>query len=71
MAGLGTVAVGILAFVLVGVFASNLGIKHVTLTLLLPLIGFAIAAVYYYAVRAVRRRNGVELDLVYKTIPPA
>jgi amino acid transporter len=71
VAGLGTVAVGILAFVLVGVFASNLGIKHVALTLVLPVVGFAIAAVYYYAVRAVRKRNGVELDLVYKTIPPA
>jgi APA family basic amino acid/polyamine antiporter len=71
VAGLATVVVGILAFVLAGVFASNLGIKHVALTLLMPLIGFAIAAVYYYVVRAVRRRNGVELDLVYKTIPPA
>jgi basic amino acid/polyamine antiporter, APA family len=71
VAGLATVAVGILAFVLVGSFASNLGIKHVALTLVLPLIGFAIAAVYYYTARAALRRRGVELDLVYRTIPPA
>lgn len=71
VSGLGTVAVGILAFVLVGSFATNLGIKHTALTLLLPLFGFAIAGVYYYTARAVLRRRGVELDLVYQTIPPA
>jgi amino acid transporter len=71
IAGIGTVLVGVAAFVLVGAFPTQLGIKHVTLTLLLPFAAFGIAAVYYWTARAVRRRRGVDLDLIYKTIPPA
>jgi basic amino acid/polyamine antiporter, APA family len=71
VSGIGTVAVGILAFVIVGSFPTQLGIKHITVTLLLPLLAFALAAIYYWSARSIRRRRGVDLDLVYQTIPPA
>jgi amino acid transporter len=71
VAGIGTIAVGAAAFVIVGWFPRRLGIKHVTLTLVLPLVGFALAAAYYWMARAVRNRHGVDLGLVYQTIPPA
>jgi amino acid transporter len=69
--GVATILVGVAAFVIVGAFPTQLGIQHVVLTLVLPVAAFALAAVYYWAARAVRRQRGVDLDLVYRTIPPA
>jgi hypothetical protein len=69
--GVATILVGVAAFVIVGAFPTQLGIKHVVLTLVLPVAAFALAAVYYWAARAVRRQRGVDLDLVYRSIPPA
>jgi len=36
----------------------------------LPVGSMLLAAAYYFALRAWRRRRGVDLDLLYKTIPP-
>jgi hypothetical protein len=46
------------------------GIEHVV-TALYWVIGCAIAAiVLYYGASAMQRRRGVDLSLVYKTLPP-
>lgn len=51
-------------------FHTSVGIAHVA-TALYWVLGCAVAAiVLYYGASAVQRRRGVDLSLVYKTIPP-
>jgi amino acid transporter len=60
------------AIFLVFYFHKNLGLVggYYTATYVAPLAVWAFAGLWWYLARAVRRRQGVDLDLVYKAIPP-
>jgi basic amino acid/polyamine antiporter, APA family len=51
-------------------FHTVLGIKSRTVEVLVPLAVCLAAPIYYYAARAIQRGRGIDLDLVYRTIPP-
>jgi amino acid transporter len=70
IAGFGALATGVLAVFLALKFHTELGLTHLTLTWLAPIVVFVGSGIWWLAARAVRRREGVDLDLVYKTIPP-
>ncbi len=69
--------VGVFAIYLVIRFHTNLGLvntpggfPYFTFTWLSPLIVFVVGAAWYYIARAVRKSEGIDLDLAYKQIPP-
>jgi APA family basic amino acid/polyamine antiporter len=70
VAGAGCLLASLFAMFLGIYFHKELGISNTWVAATLPLMALAVAAVYYPIARAVQRRRGVDLELVYKTIPP-
>jgi amino acid transporter len=48
-----------------------LGLTYFQLEWLTPIVVFAVSAAWYYAVKTNRQRDGVNIELAYKEIPPA
>jgi amino acid transporter len=70
VASAGCIAVSLLFITLLCYFHTELGVKSpVVMPLLIP-ASFVAGALWYVAARGVQRRRGVNLDLVYRTIPP-
>jgi basic amino acid/polyamine antiporter, APA family len=71
IAGVGCAIAGAVAIALAVYFHTELGIKY-TSTALLVSIGlvFVFGAVWWWLARAVRKQQGIDLMLSYKTIPP-
>jgi len=72
IAGALSVATAVFSLGLVYYFHENLGLLggYYTATILAPFAVLAVAAVWYYVARSIVQREGVNLDLTYKTIPP-
>jgi amino acid transporter len=70
IAGFGCLATGCIAVFLALKYHTELGLTHLTLTWMAPIFVFIAAAIWWLAARAERRSEGIDLDLVYKTIPP-
>ncbi len=51
-------------------FAKPLGVKNVAEAVSAPVGVLVFVFVWYYAAKAIQRRRGIDLDLVYRTIPP-
>jgi amino acid transporter len=62
--------VGAVAIFLLFYFADNLGLAKTKETGVYLVGMFVLGAVWWTVARAVRRGQGVDMDLVYKTIPP-
>lgn len=71
IAGIGCAFVCLLAFFLIIYFRAQLLPQNFTITMIAPFIVFALAAVWYFGVRAYRRqRDGIDIALQYRVIPP-
>ena len=72
IAGLFALVWACFAIFLVFYFHVNLGLVggYYTATFIAPFAVWALAGLWWYVARAVRRRQGVDLDLAYKVIPP-
>jgi APA family basic amino acid/polyamine antiporter len=68
--GYGTLAITLVYFTLVCWFHDRIGISSAVVMPLMVPAAFAVAAIWYFVARRVQRGRGVDLDLVYKTIPP-
>ena len=72
--GVASVLVGIIAIILPFVFAQQTGLTvHSWLpwaTGIAPVLLLIVGVVWWYIARAVQRSKGLDLDLLYKTIPP-
>jgi hypothetical protein len=68
--GAGCVFASFFAMFLGIYFHKELAISNAWVAATLPLMAIALAAVYYPIARRIQRSKGVDLDLVYKTIPP-
>ena len=66
----GCVAVSLLFISLLGWFHEQLGIKSPVVVPLLIVGSFLVGWIWYSIARVVQRSRGVDLDLVYRTIPP-
>jgi hypothetical protein len=62
--------VGVCAIALLFYFHDNVGLQYTTETAIYLGGMFVLGAVWWAAARAVRRNQGVNIDLAYKTIPP-
>ncbi len=70
VAGLGTVLCSAFLIFLALHFHVQLGIKQVTLTIIVALGVFVVGAFWYFVAADVRRREGLDMSLAYKTLPP-
>ncbi len=72
IAGVFALAWSAFAIFLVFYFHTNLGLVggYYTATYIAPFAVWAFAFAWWYVARVVRRSQGVDLDLAYKTIPP-
>lgn len=71
IAGLGCAVVGALFVFLVIYFRAQLLPNNFTITMIAPFITFAVAAAWYFGVRAYRRQSeGVDIAFQYRVIPP-
>jgi len=70
IASAGCVVVSLIFITLLGWFHTELGIKNALVVPLLIPGSFLVAWAWYTVARAVQRSRGVDLDLVYRTIPP-
>jgi amino acid transporter len=64
-----TVTTAFLIFLIL-YFPKQLGVKSVAEAVSAPLGVLVFVFVWYYGARAVQRRRGIDLDLVFRTIPP-
>jgi basic amino acid/polyamine antiporter, APA family len=64
-AGVGLLGIGLTVY-----FHSAVGIHSAWLAGALPVAGFVIAAALYPTARIIQAKRGIDLTLVYKTIPP-
>jgi basic amino acid/polyamine antiporter, APA family len=51
-------------------FAKQLGLKNVAEAVSAPFAVLVFVFVWYYTAKAIQRRRGIDLDLVFRTIPP-
>ena len=72
VAGLLCALVGAFSIGLIMYFHKNIGIVHTYYKLMIaaPFVVLAVAFVWWFAARTIRRSEGIDLDLVYKAIPP-
>jgi APA family basic amino acid/polyamine antiporter len=71
IAGLGCAAVGALFIFLVIYFRAQLLPNNFAITMVAPFGVFAVAAVWYWFARSYRKqREGINIDLQYRVIPP-
>jgi hypothetical protein len=72
VAGVVCTLVGAFSIALVLWFHTNLGVvgQYYDWVIAAPFIVFAVAGIWWLAARSIRRGEGVDLDLVYKAIPP-
>jgi len=79
VAGVVSALIGIGFIVLALVFHTNIGlsnspaifgISYFHLAIVAPFFAIAVGAVWYYTVKAVKRGQGIDLALNYKSIPP-
>ena len=70
IAGAGAVAVSVLIWVLYFNYKTQFGLTNVGRMFAIFGVTIGAAIVYYFVARAVRRNQGVDLDLVYAEIPP-
>lgn len=66
----GCTLIGIGYLVLLTVFYRENGVSSQIILPSLPLACLAVAAAYYFTLRGIQRSRGVNLDYVYRTIPP-
>jgi amino acid transporter len=62
--------VGAAAIFLLFYFHTNVGLQYTTETAIYLVGMFAVAGAWWFGVREYRRRQGVDIGLAYKTIPP-
>jgi amino acid transporter len=62
--------VGAAAIFLLFYFHTNVGLKYTTETAIYLIGMFVVGAAWWFGVREYRRRQGVDIGLAYKTIPP-
>jgi basic amino acid/polyamine antiporter, APA family len=62
--------VGAAAIFLLFYFHTNVGLKYTTETAIYLGAMFVIALAWWFGARAIQRRQGVDISLAYKTIPP-
>ena len=62
--------VGAAAIFLLFYFHTNVGLKYTTQTAIYLIGMFVVGAAWWFGVREYRRRQGVDIGLAYKTIPP-
>jgi amino acid transporter len=70
IAGLICSFVGAAAIFLLFYFHTNVGLKYTTATAIYLGAMFAVAAAWWFGARTIQRRQGVDIGLAYKTIPP-
>ncbi len=70
IAGVGAIFMSVFASVDAIHFHTQNGIKNATLMTALPFLVVIAAAIYYFAAKAIRKSQGVDVSLVYTTIPP-
>jgi basic amino acid/polyamine antiporter, APA family len=51
-------------------FPRQLGLKNVAEAVSAPFAVLVLVFIWYYAAKAIQRRRGIDLDLVFRTIPP-
>jgi amino acid transporter len=77
--GVASVIIGVGSIVLGLVFHTNIGLSNAPalfgvsyfhLAIVAPFFALAVGAVWYYAVKAVKRGQGIDLALNYQAIPP-
>jgi amino acid transporter len=69
MGALTTIMTSFMIFLIID-FATPLGISNLALTIALPFGVLVFCAVWYFIAKAVQRDRGIDLDLLYRTIPP-
>jgi basic amino acid/polyamine antiporter, APA family len=69
VAGLGAVLFVVINFAIALHFHANLGITHVWLMIALPILTCMVGLVWFYIARAVQLRRGVDIDLMYRSVP--
>jgi amino acid transporter len=70
IAGLGCFLVGAFAVFEALYFHTNIGLKYVGATEIAAVATFVVPAVWWFIARAVRRRQGIDMDQAYKEIMP-
>jgi len=70
IACVGCCAASTSAFVSLLVWNTNYAVTRPFWTAIAPFICFAVGLFWWYCARAARRKEGIDLDLIYKTIPP-
>jgi basic amino acid/polyamine antiporter, APA family len=67
-----SILVGCFSLALVYYFHRNLGLLggYYTATILAPVIVLVVAGIWFFGVRAFRLRQGIDISLTYKAIPP-
>jgi amino acid transporter len=70
IAGVGCALVAVFAMVEILYFDKELAVTHFWWAVAAPILTSLAGVVVYVVARAVRKQHGVNLDLVYKTIPP-
>jgi amino acid transporter len=77
--GVGSVVIGVGAILLALIFHANIGlvdtdvfpgVSYFHLAIVAPFIVLAVGAIWYYGALAFRRRQGIDLSLNYREIPP-
>lgn len=70
VAGVGAIVMAVFSAIDAVHFHTQNGVPNEALMIALPFAVIAGACLYYFAARAMRRSQGINIDLVYKTIPP-
>ena len=72
VAGLMCALIGAFSIGLIMYFHKNIGITgtYYTLMIIAPFVVLGVALVWWLTARWVRKSEGIDLDLVYKAIPP-
>jgi len=70
ISGIGATLAVVFGFVDLLVWHTNYAITHIVWTAIAPFVVFGVGVVWWYLARARRRKEGIDLDLIYKSIPP-
>jgi basic amino acid/polyamine antiporter, APA family len=70
IAGVGCALTGGFAVFEALYFAKDIGLKYVGATEIATVLVFVVPAIWWFIARAIRRRQGVDLALAYREIPP-
>lgn len=70
VAGAGAIGFAVFCMIDAAVFHTENGVSNVVWMVILPWVVVIGSVLYYFAAQAWQRRRGLDLSLVYKTIPP-